>query len=84
MHNTIPPVTLEAVQDILIEQLGVNRERITPESRFVEDLGGDSLDEVDIIMAFEDEFAIDISYEEAEKIKTVQQALDYLKEHVSE
>ncbi len=81
MQNTsIPPVNLETLRDILVENLGVERERILPESRFREDLGADSLDEVEMVMAFEEVFAIDISDEEAEKIKTVQQALEALQE----
>jgi len=80
MQNTsIPPVNLETLRDILVGNLGVEREQIQPESRFMEDLDADSLDEIELVMAFEEVFAIDISDEEAEKIKTVQQALDTLR-----
>lgn len=78
MPIPIPPVTLKTVRDILVEQLGIPPEQVTPQSRFMEDLGADSLDHVELIMAFEETFAIDITDEEAEKIQTVQQALDHL------
>jgi len=75
----IPPITLETIRDILVEQLGCLPEQVTPEARFREDLGADSLDHVEIIMLLEEELATDIPDEDAEKIETVQQALDYLK-----
>lgn len=78
----IPPVNFETVRDILVEQLGVDPENVKPESRLMEDLGADSLDQVEIVMAFEDVFAINISDEEAEKIETVQQIVDCLTQHV--
>ena len=70
---------LDTIKDIIAEQLNINRDIITPESSFVEDLNADSLDLMELIMAFSDEFDIDISDEEAEKIKTVGDVLDYLK-----
>ena len=69
----------EKVKDIIVEQLGVEEDKITLEARFREDLEADSLDLVELIMAFEDEFGGEISDEEAQQIKTVGQAVDYLK-----
>ena len=72
----------EKVKEIIVEQLGVNAEQVTPEASFVEDLGADSLDTVELVMAFEEEFGAEIPDEEAEKITNVQQAIDYVKAHV--
>ena len=58
----------EKVRDIIVEQLGVNQEQVTPEASFIEDLGADSLDTVELVMAFEEEFGIEIPDEDAEKI----------------
>jgi acyl carrier protein len=69
----------EKIKDIIVEQLGVDEDKVTPEARFREDLEADSLDLVELIMAFEDEFGGEISDEEAQQIKTVGQAVDYLK-----
>jgi acyl carrier protein len=70
---------LEAkVKDIIAEELGVEKEKLTPEASFMEDLGADSLDTVELVMAFEKEFDIDIPDEEAEKLRTVGDALTYL------
>ncbi|MEE9456454.1 MAG: acyl carrier protein [bacterium] len=66
------------VKEIIVEQLGVTSEQVTPEASFVEDLGADSLDTVELVMALEEEFDIQIPDEEAEKITTVQQAVDYI------
>jgi acyl carrier protein len=66
------------VKQIIAEKLGVGEEKITPQSSFVDDLGADSLDQVELIMAFEDEFDIEIPDEDAEKMKTVKDATDYL------
>jgi acyl carrier protein len=68
----------EKVKDIIVEQLGVDPEKVTMEARFREDLEADSLDLVELIMAFEDEFGGEISDEEAQQIKTVGQAVTYL------
>ena len=68
----------EKVKEIIAKQLGVNAAEITPESSFVEDLGADSLDTVELVMAFEEEFGLEIPDEEAEKIQTVGQAIDYI------
>ena len=68
----------EKVKDIIVEELGVKREKLTSDASFMEDLGADSLDTVELVMAFEKEFDIDIPDEEAEKLRTVGQALQYL------
>jgi acyl carrier protein len=68
----------EKVKDIIVEQLGVNPEQVTPNASFIEDLGADSLDIVELVMAFEEAFDLDIPDEEAEKIKTVKDAIDYI------
>jgi acyl carrier protein len=75
--------TEERVIDIIVEQLGVDREQVTPEASFIEDLGADSLDTVELVMALEEEFDMEISDEEAEKITTVAQAIDYIKKKAS-
>jgi acyl carrier protein len=66
------------VKKIIEEKLSVNADQITNEARFAEDLKADSLDTVELVMALEDEFGLDIPDEEAEKIKTVQNAIDYI------
>jgi acyl carrier protein len=71
---------VEKVKDIIAEELGVEREKLTDGASFMEDLGADSLDTVELVMAFEKEFDIDIPDEEAEKLKTVGDALKYLQE----
>ena len=68
----------EGVKKIIVEQLGVKEEEVKPEASFVEDLGADSLDTVELVMALEEEFDIEIPDEEAEKITTVQSAIDYV------
>ena len=73
----------ERVKDIIVEQLGVTPEQVTPQASFIEDLGADSLDTVELVMEFEDEFELSIPDEEAEKIQTVGQAIDYIKGHSS-
>lgn len=71
----------EKVRDIIVEQLGVNPEQVTPEAKFIEDLGADSLGLVELVLAFEEAFEIDIPDEDTEKIKTVQDAIDYVQAH---
>ncbi|PIE83375.1 MAG: acyl carrier protein [Candidatus Contendobacter odensis] len=70
------------VKRIIIEQLGVKEEQVTNEASFVEDLGADSLDTVELVMALEEEFELEIPDEDAEKITTVQQAIDYISQHL--
>ena len=69
---------LEKIQEIVVDQLGVDTEQVTPAANFVDDLGADSLDTVELIMAFEEEFGVEIPDTDAEKIKTVQDVLDYI------
>jgi acyl carrier protein len=70
----------EKVKSIIVEQLGVDEEEVTPDASFVDDLGADSLDTVELVMALEEEFETEIPDEDAEKITTVQQAIDYINE----
>lgn len=71
----------ERVKEIVAEQLGVNKEQVTNEASFVDDLGADSLDTVELVMALEESFGIEIPDEAAEKITTIQQAIDYINIH---
>ncbi len=71
----------ERVKDLVVEQLGVNLEQVTPGASFVDDLGADSLDTVELVMAFEEEFDMEIPDEEAEQIVTVGKAIEYIEEH---
>jgi acyl carrier protein len=73
----------EKVNDIISEQLGVKKEEIKPESSFIDDLGADSLDTVEVVMALEEEFGIEIPDEDAEKITTVGEAVKYIEEKIS-
>ena len=73
--------TFEKVRDIVLEQLGVEADEINIDSTFIDDLGADSLDIVELIMAFEEEFGIEIPDEAAEKIKTVQDVVTYIDQH---
>ena len=68
----------DRVKAIIVEQLGVNPEQVVPEAKFVEDLGADSLDTVELVMALEEEFGAEIPDEEAEKLSTVSQATSYI------
>jgi acyl carrier protein len=68
----------DKVQEIIVEQLGVNAEQVTPEASFIDDLGADSLDTVELIMAFEEEFGAEIPDEDAEKLTSVGKVLEYL------
>lgn len=74
----------DRVKKIVVEQLGVKEEEVKTESSFVDDLGADSLDTVELVMALEEEFDCEIKDEEAEKITTVQQAIDFVKAHAGE
>ena len=70
----------EKIKKIIAEQLGVELDDVTQEASFVEDLGADSLDTVELVMALEEEFGVEIPDEDAEKLQTVQQAIDYIQE----
>jgi acyl carrier protein len=71
----------ERVKQIIVEQLGVDEAEVTPSASFVDDLGADSLDTVELVMAFEEAFEIEIPDEDAEKIRTVQDAVTYIDQH---
>ena len=71
----------ERVKQIVVDQLGVEESRVTSMASFVDDLGADSLDQVELVMAFEEGFDLEIPDEDAEKIRTVQDAMDYIHEH---
>lgn len=71
----------ERVKEIIVNELGVEPEKVTEDASFVEDLGADSLDRVELVMAFEEEFGIEIPDEDAEKLETVGEAIRYLKAH---
>lgn len=73
----------ERLRKMIAEQLGVPEEDVVPEASFIDDLNADSLEMVDLIISLEEEFNIQVSDEDAEKIKTVQDAIDYLHEHIS-
>lgn len=72
---------MEKIKQIIVEQLGVDENEVTPEAHFIDDLGADSLDTVELIMALEEEFGIEISDEDAEKIQKVGDVLSYIKDH---
>ncbi len=71
----------DRVKSIIVEQLGVDADEVTPDASFIEDLGADSLDTVELIMAFEEEFGVEISDDEAEKIRKVKDAVEYIDKH---
>ena len=71
----------QKVKEIICEQLGVSEEEVTPAASFIEDLGADSLDIVELVMALEEEFGLDIPDEDADKLKTVGDAMNYLQQH---
>jgi acyl carrier protein len=71
----------EKVKQIISEQLGVDEAEVTPSASFVDDLGADSLDQVELVMALEEAFDLEIPDEDAEKIRTVQDAMDYIEKH---
>ena len=70
----------QRIKDIIVEQLGVNADQVTPEAKFIEDLGADSLDTVELVMALEVEFSIEIADEEAEKLQSVGDVIKYIEE----
>ena len=73
--------TFERLKTIIVEQLGVDEEEVTPQASFVEDLNADSLDLVELIMSLEEEFGMEISDEDAEKIQKVSDAVEFIEEH---
>lgn len=75
---------LKKVKKITSEQLGIDESQITPEAKFVDDLGADSLDTVELVMALEEEFDLEISDEEAEKLTTVKKVVDYIESRLKE
>ena len=72
---------LEKVKKIIVDHLGVEEDKVVPEASFIDDLGADSLDQVELVMAFEEEFGIEIPDEAAEKITTVGKAVDYISQN---
>ena len=81
MRRESVATTYDRLKKIVIEQLGVDEAEVTPEASFVDDLNADSLDLVELIMSLEEEFGAEISDEDAENIRTVQDAVDYIEEH---
>ena len=73
----------EKVKEIIVDQLGVDENQVTTSATFIEDLGADSLDTVELVMALEEEFDVEIPDEDAEKIAKVQDAIDYIKNHTN-
>tara|TARA_Y100000590_G_C15571686_1_gene958836 strand:+ start:504 stop:737 length:234 start_codon:yes stop_codon:yes gene_type:complete len=74
--------TLDKIKQIIVEKLGVDENKISPNSHFIEDLGADSLDTVELIMQFEEDFNLEIPDDDAEKILTVNQALEYINKNI--
>lgn len=74
----------EKVKDIIVDKLGVDAEKVKPEANFIDDLGADSLDTVELVMAFEEEFNVEIPDDDAQQITTVQNAIDYLSKKMQE
>ncbi len=72
------------VKAIIVEQLGVSEDEVTPDANIIDDLGADSLDTVELVMAFEEEFGIEIPEDDTEKIRTVKDAIEYIKEKVGD
>jgi acyl carrier protein len=70
----------DKVKDIIVEQLSVNAEQVTPEAKFIEDLGADSLDVVELVMAFEEQFGVEVPDEDAEKLMSVGDVIKYIEE----
>ena len=69
------------VIDIIVEQLGVEREKVTPEAKFIDDLGADSLDTVELVMNFEEKFSLEVPDDDAEKLRSVADVVKYIEEH---
>lgn len=81
--NPVAAFSEDRVKEIIAKELEVEAKQLTPEAKFIEDLGADSLDIVELVMALEEEFGIDIPDEDADKMKTVGDALNYLKSHAT-
>jgi acyl carrier protein len=79
--SNVTQTVFERVKKVIVEQLSVEESEITPQASFIQDLGADSLDIVELVMAFEEEFSTEIPDEEAEKIQTVQDAVSYIEKH---
>lgn len=74
--------TIESqVIDVIVEQLGVDREKVTPDAKFIDDLGADSLDTVELVMTFEEKFSVEVPDEDAEKLKSVADVVAYIESH---
>jgi acyl carrier protein len=73
----------ERVKDVIVDKLGVSADQVTPEASFIDDLGADSLDQVELVMALEEEFDVEIPDEDAEKMTTVKDAVEYLRTHIT-
>ena len=84
LEGSVAASIAEKVPDIVCDQLGVPREKVTPETSFINDLGADSLDTVELVMELEEEFDISIPDEDAEKIQTVGEAIKYIEEHINQ
>jgi acyl carrier protein len=82
MEVIVNMVSEERIKEIIVEQLGVDAGEVTPDASFIDDLGADSLDTVELVMAFEEEFDIEIPDEDAEKIRTVRDVMEYLNAHL--
>lgn len=74
----------QKVVDLIVDQLGVDADSVTPQAHFIDDLGADSLDTVELVMAFEEEFDMEVPDEDAEKLETVSDVTDYLKQRLNE
>jgi acyl carrier protein len=72
----------QQVKEIIVEQLGVNADQVTSDAKFIEDLGADSLDTVELVMALEEKFQLDVPDEEAEKLQTVGEVIKYIEDHL--
>ena len=83
-RNTMADDSQQKVIDLIVDQLGVDADNVTPEAHFIDDLGADSLDTVELVMAFEEEFDIEIPDDDAEKLETVGNAIEYLNKRLSE